>query len=782
MRTTALLIATTMVVLCAWSPAWGRNWVVKTMPNAAAGGYVYCDPPKDLRVDANGYGHCIQPSETVDGDYAVAYWWQDAVGWHHETPCPHLGPGFCDVALALGADGNARLATADSWWNYDWGYCTLLNLLTRGPLEFDSWPLVEIDSSSEEGSGCNFDSVSLALDASDGAHLSCTTYWGEDYEGAGLWYYHCSSDGSQVLGPEFVTEVFGPAQIVVNGLRQPGIVFGRTNGLGFALRGAAGWTQESVLSSDSPGWSAAMDGVGTVHLAYAHPSSKALCYAWRDAAGWHYQAVPGGGPVEEGPSLAVMPGGSPRVAYTGTNGDLRYAWKDASGWHVETVDATCRGYAPSLALGPSGIPYIAYDDGLAGTWRYAAGEGAPSAPTLTIRPAFPSATDNVMATATVAPQGAPLTYRFGWAQRVGDQWVQKRGRTTSSPSDTLPGSLTEHGQQWKCYVQASDGTNQSAMVEKQFAINGPPTKPTLTITPTQPRDADNVKVTISGSVDPDGDPITYWVNWSVAVGGQWVQKRGRIGSGSYDVLPASLTAPGQAWKCSVIATDESDPSVQPDRSRVVEQRFSIIADGAPTTPTLTISPPAPGPSSDVKATVSGCVDPEGDPLTYTYGWSVLVEGKWVLKRGRTTSRTYDVLPALLTEAGQQWACRVYASDGVHRTAAVEKRFTISSTGTAGVATAMVTSLSAVPTAVGAQIVFTLSAPAEVQAEVLNIAGRPVKLLTRGTPFEAGTQTMVWTGQTEAGLAAPNGRYLVRVTARNEDGAESQALGTVTVER
>ena len=313
--------------------------------------------------------------------------------------------------------------------------------------------------------------------------------------------------------------------------------------------------------------------------------------------------------------------------------------------------------------------------------------------------------------------------------------------------------------------------------------NQPPSQPQLAIAPAAPGDADNVKVTISGSQDPDGDPITYWIGWSVSQSGQWVQKRGRITSRTYDVLPASLTSPGQAWKCTVIATDNPDPNVQPDHSRAVEKRLTIVAGQPPTTPTLTVTPATPSDASNVTARASGCTDPDRDPITYAFGWAVQVGQQWVQKRGRVTANPYDVLPASMTTPGQSWKCYVVATDGTNRTPVVGKWFAIGSSGVAGAAgPACVTSLSAVPTAMGAEIVYTLSAPAQVRAEVLNIAGVPVRLVTPRTDGQAGVNTLTWNGQTDAGLRAPNGRYLVRVTAQGEDGTSSQALGTVAVQR
>ena len=91
-------------------------------------------------------------------------------------------------------------------------------------------------------------------------------------------------------------------------------------------------------------------------------------------------------------------------------------------------------------------------------------------------------------------------------------------------------------------------------------------------------------------------------------------------------------------------------------------------------------------------------------------------------------------------------------------------------------------LSVVPTTKGAQITFSLSALGSVQARVLNLAGRPVKTICTARECEAGANTLVWNSRSDAGLAAPNGTYLVEVTARTEGGEESRALAQVRVGR
>jgi len=88
---------------------------------------------------------------------------------------------------------------------------------------------------------------------------------------------------------------------------------------------------------------------------------------------------------------------------------------------------------------------------------------------------------------------------------------------------------------------------------------------------------------------------------------------------------------------------------------------------------------------------------------------------------------------------------------------------------------------ALPTAQGAEILFTLSAPAEVSIEVLNVAGRRVTSLP--TSFcPAGLQRVPWSGLTAAGTAAPAGTYLVRITARGDGGGESGGLARLSLGR
>jgi len=106
---------------------------------------------------------------------------------------------------------------------------------------------------------------------------------------------------------------------------------------------------------------------------------------------------------------------------------------------------------------------------------------------------------------------------------------------------------------------------------------------------------------------------------------------------------------------------------------------------------------------------------------------------------------------------------------------------VSPTGDAGAAVAL-TAASATPTASGAEIAFTLSAPADLTVEVLNIAGRPVATVVAGKSADTGLQRLAWNGTSSQGLRAPNGMYVVRITVRDPKGAQTQALVPLRLQR
>lgn len=82
---------------------------------------------------------------------------------------------------------------------------------------------------------------------------------------------------------------------------------------------------------------------------------------------------------------------------------------------------------------------------------------------------------------------------------------------------------------------------------------------------------------------------------------------------------------------------------------------------------------------------------------------------------------------------------------------------------------------------GAQIFYTLSAPAAVDIEIINLAGRAVRRLQSGTP-SSGACTAAWDGSTDSGSKAPAGTYLVRLSARSDDGQAVNAVQALALRK
>ncbi len=131
------------------------------------------------------------------------------------------------------------------------------------------------------------------------------------------------------------------------------------------------------------------------------------------------------------------------------------------------------------------------------------------------------------------------------------------------------------------------------------------------------------------------------------------------------------------------------------------------------------------------------------------------------------------------ETGKRLQMRTTASYS-YRANAAERHFRIEVAPREG--GALVVRAQAVPTRAGVQVVYTLSRPAHVDMEVVNISGRRVRALLEDEPEAAGRNELVWDARGQGGARVPNGQYLIRVRARADDGAQHSALVSVTVIR
>jgi len=100
----------------------------------------------------------------------------------------------------------------------------------------------------------------------------------------------------------------------------------------------------------------------------------------------------------------------------------------------------------------------------------------------------------------------------------------------------------------------------------------------------------------------------------------------------------------------------------------------------------------------------------------------------------------------------------------------------------GAETLALTSMTAQSASRGAMITYSVTTPAEVTVEILNIAGRLVKRFPARS-VEGGTQqTLAWNGVSDRGSMVPSGRYIVRLTALAADGQTVQAIRPFSIAR
>ena len=82
----------------------------------------------------------------------------------------------------------------------------------------------------------------------------------------------------------------------------------------------------------------------------------------------------------------------------------------------------------------------------------------------------------------------------------------------------------------------------------------------------------------------------------------------------------------------------------------------------------------------------------------------------------------------------------------------------------------------------AQVVYALSQDAAVDIEVLNIAGVTVRRIVADRAQQAGPQQVTWDGRNASGSSVPAGTYIIRVTARSDDGQQVSAIRSLQLGR
>ncbi len=176
----------------------------------------------------------------------------------------------------------------------------------------------------------------------------------------------------------------------------------------------------------------------------------------------------------------------------------------------------------------------------------------------------------------------------------------------------------------------------------ECADNTAPTAPEISVSPEVPTTSDTLLCVIDvASTDPDGHAIEYRYVWTV---------NGEESGVEESSVDPGQTAKEEVWMCTVIPEDEYGLA-GPSASASV-----AIVNAAPTRPEIGIEPSEPVPLDNLDCVIhEPSVDPDGDPVTYTYDW---------FKNGAPMGFGENGVPWQQTESPDEWACIVTPNDGI----------------------------------------------------------------------------------------------------------------------
>ncbi len=96
---------------------------------------------------------------------------------------------------------------------------------------------------------------------------------------------------------------------------------------------------------------------------------------------------------------------------------------------------------------------------------------------------------------------------------------------------------------------------------------------------------------------------------------------------------------------------------------------------------------------------------------------------------------------------------------------------------------LISGLTAAPTRGGTwDIGFNLSADAAVTGRVYNVAGRRIADIAQAQQLARGRASLTWNTRSVHGTVAPTGTYILRVTAKTEEGEQASAVTMLQVWR
>ncbi len=265
----------------------------------------------------------------------------------------------------------------------------------------------------------------------------------------------------------------------------------------------------------------------------------------------------------------------------------------------------------------------------------------PPSPRLALTPAPPVTGQELRCDVTAPerdPDGDRVAVRIRWT---------KYGQAVPLARDAsvLPGRTARKNEVWGCDVWTDDGFTTSSVVSAQVTVrNSVPDAPTVVVEPENPNTEDDLLCRVATDApDLDGDPVKYRYAWTS--NGQAVK-----GLENPALVPAKLTARGETWACTVVASDGQGDSPAASAQRTVGNM-------PPSGGRLAVTPAPPVSGQPLTCSVvEPAVDPDGDQVEYRYAW--FKDGK-----PQSFANISPEAPGRLVISRDLWSCEAVPSDG-----------------------------------------------------------------------------------------------------------------------
>ena len=272
----------------------------------------------------------------------------------------------------------------------------------------------------------------------------------------------------------------------------------------------------------------------------------------------------------------------------------------------------------------------------------------PSATGVDIAPLTPYTNDNLMATGAgwSDVDGDPEDYQYEWTLNG----VPLVGETNA----TLSNTLTAKDDTVSVAATPDDGDDLGLAVLSPdvLILNTPPATASVSLTPLLPLATDTLTCADAGTTDLDGDAVTVNFDWYVNL---------VLVTSGVSQINNTFFGTGQDVYC-VATPNDGDDDGTPVQSNTVR-----IENTAPTITSVDLSPD-PAFESDVMTCAEvGMIDPDGDPVTAVYSWTV---------GGLPIPPATSTINGVWFDKGDAIQCSVTPDDGANQGATVPSNIVI----------------------------------------------------------------------------------------------------------